>query len=310
MEQSGTIETASFAYDTKLDRLKVSDLQPDDFLHLKTKRGTRYVFRVFMKEGDKIFIKCEYGRPILEDSTGQLRNDSLEKNIPLIYGKSEGLNQTSSLREIIVSRNGEPKAAQKQYETEVNETDSSTLEPGDYIKINTRNSIYIFKVISIDSAIGLPFIKTVGGNSRFLGKKGRLLSAVIETGYSLHTEFVDTSRLEKLVISRNFDKESVDPPNPFDTLETSMPHKKIDESPDVSRRTESPYYTTEQEVIASLGIEDETLNRPTVETAWLYFEHIFEKHMQTLGIVERIQENLRYERLKMGYKALMERLKE
>lgn len=310
MEQSGIIETASFTYETKLDKLKVSDLQPGDFLHLKTKRGTRYVFQVIIKEGEKTFIKCNYGRPILEGSTGQVRNESLEKKIPLIYGKSDGFNQTSSLREIIVSLDREPKIAQKRYDTELDEIDACTLEAGDYIKINTRNSTYVFKVITIDSATGMPVIKTVGGNNGFLGGNGHLLSGVVEKGYSLHTAFVDTSRLEKLVVSRNYAEESLDPPNPFDRLETSMPHKKIDESPDVSKRSESPYHVTEQEVIAALGIEDEKLNRATVETAWLYFEHMFEKHLQTLGIVERIQEKLRYERLKMGYKALLERVEE
>jgi hypothetical protein len=67
---------------------------------------------------------------------------------------------------------------------------------------------------------------------------------------------------------------------------------------------------TEQEVIEALSIESEELNRATVETAWLYFEHMFEQHLEGLGIVERIQEKLRYERLKMGYKALMEKLDE
>ncbi len=312
MEQSGTIECASFAYEVKLDSVRAEDLQPGDFLHLKTKRGTRYVFQTIMAEDDKRFIRCIYGRPILQNTSGQIRNESIEKNVPLIYGKSENFNQTSSIREIIVKRTDAPEINEKIYDKPLNELDVYKLEINDYIKVKTRNSTYVFKVTFIDDSSGMPFVTIVGGNNRFLRQKGRILNGVIEVEYPINTESVDTSKVEEIIISKSHSSEYTDPPNPFENFEGSMPHVKIAEpSPDISQKTKNPYFVTEKELIEAMGIEnEENLNRATLETAWLYFEHMFENHLDTLGIVERISEKLRYERLKMGYKALMEKLDE
>lgn len=311
MEQSGTIEYSIVEYGTKLDSIEVRHLQAGDFLHLKTKRGTRYVFMVYLIDGDKKFIRCLHGRPILVNSAGQIRNDRIEKKVPLIYGTSNGFNQTSSIREIIIRQDGEPKIAPKEYDVPLNELEVSTLEPEDYLIVRTQNSTYVFKVTSFDDSSGMPFVNIVGGNNKFLRQKGRILNGVIELNHPINTETVDTSTVQSIIVSKNYNVELPEPPNPFGDFQPSMPHIRVPESiPEVSKKIQSPYFVTQQELVTALGIENEKLTKATLEAAWLYFEHEFAKHFQTLGMVERIRENLRLERLKMGYEALMQKLDE
>lgn len=309
MEQSGEIEIQAPFYDTPLKELEVADLQPGDFLHLKTRNGSRYIFQVIMAIEEKRFLRCIFGNPILVGASGEIYNESIKVNHKLVFGKSqsEGVNNTSSLREIIVKRDAKPHISKKEYGISVRELETNSLEIGDFINIRTKNSTYVFNIVGIDRDSDQPIAVIVGGNNNFLRDKGRIMGHVIEVGYPMRTETVDTSSVVEMVVNRNQSYEFPDPKNPFAQYEPSMKHTRVDD-PEISRRSLSPYYITEQEVIEALQLEKEQMTRATLETAWLYFEHAFKEHLQSLGMIERIQEKLRFDRLKMGYKTLWNKL--
>lgn len=311
MEQSGEIEISSIEYDLPVEEVVVTELEPGDFLHLKTINGSRYVFQIIMADKNKRYVRCISGNPILVNTSGEIHNDIIKVRYKLVFGKSmsEGVNNTSSLREIIIRKESEPYIAQKEYGISVQELEASSLEVGDFINIKTRNSTYIFKVRGIDKATGQPIVRIVGGNNNFLREKGRILGHVIEVGYPMKTETVTTSPIEEIVVNQNQEYELPEPSNMFGDFEPSIHNIKTSD-PDVSKRAASPYYVTEQEVAEALQLEPENLTRATLETAWLFFEDAFKKHLETLGMVERIQEKLRFDRLQIGYESLLSKLPE
>ncbi len=141
----------------ELESLDTDLLEAGDYLTIKTKSGSRYIFKVISKNSEGIKIKCVAGPKELFEEEGNLMNDELLVGGKLLFGEDlTNASSVSRLRGIIVTEDvpdlsGKP----VEYGKKLDLVETASLEMGDLITIEIKSStpFYVFEVTGIDKAI-------------------------------------------------------------------------------------------------------------------------------------------------------------
>ena len=194
-------------YGIPVESVKVAQLNVGDFLNLKTKSGSKYIFRVEGKasdeEGERILVSCIFGPEKMKDSSGKVDSNVIMLGEKFRYGRA----RTNELTQIIVSKMP-VLSVQSQIElnTSILELEVKQLQIGHIIYAVSKNdTIYILKIFDRSEASGEPHVKIIGGNSNFVGDMGYLKNMVIGIGMNLKTDMMNTTPLKYLEIRASAD---------------------------------------------------------------------------------------------------------
>jgi len=194
-------------YGVPVDSVKVSQLNVGDFLNLKTKSGSKYIFRVEGKasdeEGERVLVFCIFGPEKMKDSSGKVDSNVIMLRERFRYGRA----RTNEITQIIVSKMPVLSVqSQVALNSSILELEVKQLQIGHIIYAVSKNeTIYILQIFDRSEASDEPHVKIIGGNSSFVGDMGYLKNMVIGVGMNLKTDMMNTTPLKYLEIRASAD---------------------------------------------------------------------------------------------------------
>jgi hypothetical protein len=189
-------------YGIPVESVRVRQLNVGDFLNLKTKSGSKYIFRVDGKavddEGERILVSCIFGPEKMKDSSGKVDSNIIMLNEKFRYGRAK----TNEITQIIVSKMPVlTLQSQVALNTSILEIEVKQLQIGHIIYAVSKNdTVYILEIFDRSEASDEPHVKIIGGNSNFVGDMGYLKNMVIGVGMNLKTDMMNTTPLKYLEI--------------------------------------------------------------------------------------------------------------
>ena len=204
MEGSETQDDYYLEFNTRIPKVRPTDLEVNDYLNLETQSGSRYVFRVTRKDDvDGVIIKFISGSNALRGAHGKIENPIIETNNILDF---EG-GTTTTLVGIVVTQSApyEYPYVKLNYNEYLEELDYNQLEVGDHIYFGTEDGqTYVAEVMDISGK--RPMVRFVAGRNKLIDGEGKLKIQNLLIGMKFRNTLKSTMPVQAMVVLPDMDE--------------------------------------------------------------------------------------------------------